>query len=367
MLMELNENDGETFTILIDGGTKNSYDNEIKERLEKYLEDDKKIDLVIITHSDDDHISGMNYILKNKKIVSKIDRVIYNSPYAIGKKLDKWDKADLEKSIVPKVIEKTEVSNGFRKIKKDRQLNEVSNVEKGVNTGALKANKLQQILFDLEKLDMNLVTNDGKFDINENGVSINFLSPTLKLLDNFYEKYKADIDKKRQKSLATNTGREKSDYSISFNELINNKDVKSLSEYNMASLAFIVHEQCTDQSILIMGDSSYKVVTDKLLNLKDKDGVLYSEKNPLQLNYLKVSHHGSICDLTEEFLEIIDCKKFLISTDGSIFNHPDKKLIARIYNKINDAIFYFNYEERMSKITEEKGIIKRICKCKREF
>lgn len=214
---------------------------------------------------------------------------------------------------------------------------------------------------------MSLVTNDGKGDIEEKGISICFLSPTLELLDNFYNKYKADINKNEQKILTTNTGRAKSDYSVSFNELINNEEVKKLSEYNMASLAFIVHEQCTSQSILIMGDSSYRVVTEKLLNSKDKDGNLYGENNLLQLDYLKLSHHGSICDLTEEFLKIIDCKKFLISTDGNIFNHPDKKLIARIYNKINDAIFYFNYEERIGKITEEGGIIKEICKYKIEF
>ncbi len=367
MLMELNTNNNKVFTILIDGGTEDSYKNQIRENLEEYLEGDKKIDLVIITHSDDDHISGMNYILKNKKIVSKIEKVIYNSPYAVGKYLSKWDGEDLTKSIPPKVIEKTNISSGFRKIKKNDNANEENNAEKSVNTSALKANELQQILFDLEKLNMNLVTNNGESDIEEKGISICFLSPTLELLENFYKKYKADIDEGKRNILSANTGRAKSDYNISFNELIKNTEIKKLSKYNMASLAFIVYEQCTSQSILIMGDSSYKVVTEKLLTLKDKDGLLYGQNNPLRLDYLKVSHHGSICDLTEEFLKIIDCKKFLISTDGSSFNHPDKKLIARIYNKINDATFYFNYDERMNKITKEGGIIKKICKYKKEF
>ena len=37
-----------------------------------------------------------------------------------------------------------------------------------------------------EKLEMNLILNDGKSDINDNGIIINFLSPTQELLNDFY-------------------------------------------------------------------------------------------------------------------------------------------------------------------------------------
>lgn len=369
MLIELKKNNEDRFTILIDGGTVDSYRKNIKVELENYLKNDRKIDLVILTHSDNDHISGMNYILKNKNIVSKINRVIYNSPYAIGKKFNCWDQSDLVKTISPKVIKKTKVSRGFRKNKTSKDTELLNLGENDVNTSAIKANELQQILFDLDKLEMELVVNNGEKDIELDGINIQFVSPTMVELKEFFKKYKLELDRngKSKKNLNTNTASSKSDYDIPFEELLKNQDKKKLTSDNMSSLAFIITEESTDESILVMGDSSYELVMKKLIELKNKDGILYSKSNPLKLNYLKLSHHGSICDLDKEFLKIIDCNNFLISTDGTISGHPDKKLIARVYSVFKNGKFYFNYEKRKNDITKEGGVIKQICKYQREF
>lgn len=369
MLIELKKNNADIFTILIDGGTVGSYNKDIKVQLENYLENDRKIDLVILTHSDNDHISGMNCILKNKNIVSKINRVIYNSPYAIGKRFNCWNQNDLIKTVSPKVIKKTKVSSGFYKKKITQEKESLDIGGKDVNTSAIKANELQQILFDLDKLEMDLVVNNGEKDIELDGINIQFISPTVIELNNFFNEYKLELEKnkKNKKSLKTNTASSKSDYDLPFEELIKNQDKKKLTSYNMSSLAFIITEETTGESILIMGDSSYDLVMKTLIKLKNKDGILYSKSNPLKLNYLKLSHHGSICDLDKGFLKIIDCSNFLISTDGRIYGHPDKKLIARVYSIFNDGRFYFNYEKRKNDITKEGGVIKQICKYQKEF
>lgn len=365
MLIKLKTKDNkDTYTILVDGGTSKSYRESLKNRLESYLVDDPKIDLVIVTHSDDDHISGMNNILQNEKIVTKINRIIYNSPYAIGKKINEWDEEDLKKSVKPKVIKKTKASTGFNKADNNETLKCTTD---SVNTGYIQANELQQNLFDLGKLEMNLILNDGKDDINDNGIKIYFLSPTQELLNNFFHVYKSQKKCKNKSSVLSNTAREENDYDIPFDELIKDKKVKSLSAYNMSSIAFIIYEEISKQSILVMGDGSYDVVAGKLKQLKDENGILYSINNPIKIDYFKLSHHGSVCDLTDEFLKLIDCQKFLISTSGKIFGHPDKKLIARVYRNFNNANFYFNYEERMKEITREGGEIKKICKYKRKF
>ena len=365
MLIELKTKDNKnTYTILVDGGTSKSYREGLKSILESYLVGDKKLDLVIITHSDDDHISGMNDILKNEKIVTKVNRVIYNSPYAIGKAINEWDEKDLTKTIKPKVIKRTKVSTGFNKSDKGKNKKCITD---NSNTGAIQARNLQQNLYDLGKLEMNLILNDGKSDINDNGIIINFLSPTQELLNDFFHVYKSQKNSKKKNSVLSNTAKGESDYNIPFNILINDKTVKKLSTYNMASMAFIIYEEVSKQSILIMGDASYGVVGEKLRQLKDQNGILYSENNPIEIEYFKLSHHGSICDLTDEFLNLIKCQKFLISTSGKIFGHPDKKMIARVYSNFNNASFYFNYEERVEDITKEGGEIKSICEYKRRF
>lgn len=50
----------------------------------------------------------------------------------------------------------------------------------------------------------------------------------------------------------------------------------------------------------------------------------------LRLDALKVPHHGSSGNVTASLLDAIDCENYLISTDGSVFGHPDDEAIARL-------------------------------------
>ena len=87
------------------------------------------------------------------------------------------------------------------------------------------------------------------------------------------------MNSKKKNSVLSNTAKGESDYNIPFNILINDKTVKKLSTYNMASMAFIIYEEVSKQSILIMGDASYGVVGEKLRQLKDQNGILYLKLN----------------------------------------------------------------------------------------
>lgn len=51
---------------------------------------------------------------------------------------------------------------------------------------------------------------------------------------------------------------------------------------------------------------------------------------PLPLAGLKLSHHGSFKNLTKEMLEGINCRRYLVSTDGSVHHHPDHQALLRI-------------------------------------
>jgi len=50
----------------------------------------------------------------------------------------------------------------------------------------------------------------------------------------------------------------------------------------------------------------------------------------LTLDALKVPHHGSRANVHDDLLARVDCRRFLVSTDGSRFRHPDAQAIARI-------------------------------------
>ena len=57
---------------------------------------------------------------------------------------------------------------------------------------------------------------------------------------------------------------------------------------------------------------------------------LMSPDVPLKVDVFKVPHHGSNSNVVPELIEKIDTSKYLVSTGGNRFYHPDATAIARI-------------------------------------
>jgi len=51
---------------------------------------------------------------------------------------------------------------------------------------------------------------------------------------------------------------------------------------------------------------------------------------PFPLDAFKLSHHASENNLTRDVLEGIDCRRFIVSTDGTVHRHPDHQALLRI-------------------------------------
>lgn len=115
---------------------------------------------------------------------------------------------------------------------------------------------------------------------------------------------------------------------------------------NASSIAFIL--KCDDLSILMLGDS-YPQNVERYLRGKG-----YSEENPLDVDFVKISHHGSRNNTSNSLLDIIRCDKFIISTNGGKCrtHHPDRITIAHILchpkRNIDTKIhLYFNYKLKL--------------------
>lgn len=332
-LIELTKDDKTSYNILVDGGTGNSYDviEKNKNFILSYLRNNM-IHLMVLTHIDDDHVKGIQRLLKNlftkkyQDMKQNIIKVIYNSPYATALYLNKsYTKPQKEEDII---------RNG--------------------NISARSAKSVEQLLCNMELLSNEVVVVDDKniqekMNINENGIEITFLSPNKEALEDYYRQYEFDINEvnKKRNSLSNgNISKNKidDDYEHNIVELMKNKECEPLTAYNCASIAFLLEENVTREKVLMLGDSDYGIVEKRLREIG------YSKNNKLKLNYVKLSHHGSIGTLKSSFLEIINCSKYLISTDGNVYNHPNKKTLARIWSNNENSVFYFNYEDRINKI-----------------
>lgn len=94
---------------------------------------------------------------------------------------------------------------------------------------------------------------------------------------------------------------------------------------NGSSIAFLAEYE--GRSMLLTGDAHVEVLLHSIARLQRQRGM---EGQPLVLDAMKLSHHGSMHATTRELLRAIRCQNYLVSTNGNIFNHPDREAIARV-------------------------------------
>lgn len=93
------------------------------------------------------------------------------------------------------------------------------------------------------------------------------------------------------------------------------------SAANGSSIAFIA--TFDGKSCLFAADAHADVLTASLKRLGA----------PLKLDAFKLPHHGAAANLSPELLACVDCDRFLISTNGDIYKHPDFAAVARILKR----------------------------------
>ena len=77
----------------------------------------------------------------------------------------------------------------------------------------------------------------------------------------------------------------------------------------------------------------------------------------LKVDAFKVSHHGSQNNVSTELLQLLDCRQYLISTNGDHFFHPDREAIGRIIKYGGDRpSLFFNYRSRYNEIWERPDL-----------
>ena len=64
----------------------------------------------------------------------------------------------------------------------------------------------------------------------------------------------------------------------------------------------------------------------------------------LSVDAFKVCHHGSKHNTSNELLALLNCPRYLYSSNGTIFGHPDVEAVARVLVKRDsNPTLHFNY------------------------
>ena len=298
--------EGEKKNILIDGGIPRTYQYHLKPELEELVNENEKIDLLIITHIDDDHIGGIKELYQDVDFCRDfIKEIWFNS----GDLLSDYYNAEREALRAVEII-------------KNDQTN--MSVGQGITLeNALKEEKGNWV--------QELTCVSGNI-INFLGLSITVLAPNEAKLKRLHKHWETEMDKKVKMS------EEHDDFEIPISELIKRKFIEDKAIPNGSSIALLIKEN--NKSVLLLGDAYPSIVSDSI----EKIG-LASKENKLKLDLVKVSHHASKGNTSPRLLALIESNKFVISTDGSKHGLPDKEAIARIIASQPNSTIFFNYDE----------------------
>jgi beta-lactamase superfamily II metal-dependent hydrolase len=99
-------------------------------------------------------------------------------------------------------------------------------------------------------------------------------------------------------------------------------------------------------AVLLGADAHVPVLVDAIRRLLQERG-----GRRLALSAFKLPHHGSRNNLSRDLLELVDCRRYLFSSNGDHFSHPDREAVARVLKYGGKRpVLYFNYSSRFNDV-----------------
>lgn len=309
--------------ILIDGGREAAYydsssnsHGDLKSEIDAIRARKENIDLLILTHIDNDHICGLlKWFEMDTEAYKLIKKVWFNSGKSIAEFLKKPENKDLEVGL---------------------------KIFKSAETGVKEALDFEKYLINNNIWERKIILKSQTY--NDSGVQINVLSPSRNQLKRLLEEYKEVTGD------SAYTSGKGSDWNTPLKSFIEEGKNFTFSQdssvKNGSSISFII--SISGKSFLFLADSHPNEVIKSLKSLG------YSKENPLKVDAMTVAHHGSKSNTSGKLLELIETNNYLISTDSTGHNHPHKQTLARIVNRTPNAILHFNYQYVKEKIMLEQ-------------
>lgn len=170
------------------------------------------------------------------------------------------------------------------------------------------------------------------------GMTVRVLSPTARELSALAKQWPAVVAGDADSAPGDTLGHGDSWPPPSFFSLVDKRFSPDTSVANASSIALLL--QFAHKRVLLSSDAHAEVVSAALAT--------YWPAQKVHINLLKVSHHGSQSNTSATLLQGLSCRRFAISTNGKIHAHPDQVLIARILASSSNAELIFNYHTTLT-------------------
>ena len=293
----LQSSDGSnSISILIDGGTSHTYEKNLKPTLDTVLAS-KNLDLVILSHIDNDHVLGLLEIfeaIKREKQSSgseglRVSGLWHNS----------FSDLISSNSDADKLMRNLFSSNRFFSIGNDNKNTELPAIGalKGISEGRDLTKLAQNLNISINSQfggDLIVTKKDDKV-IKLQNLKFHILGPTQKNLEKLRKIWDSWIRSHTQVRVKP-------------------KDYEALrildaSITNLSSIMFMVESE--GKKLLFTGDGLGKDVLDVLSEKK-----MLNSEGRLHVDILKVPHHGSERNVSKQFFDIVTANNYIISANG---------------------------------------------------
>jgi beta-lactamase superfamily II metal-dependent hydrolase len=324
LLLSYGSEGGAIHRVLIDAGLKGTFKEALKPRLES-IGQGSLIDLVVVTHLDRDHICGMLPLVEQMPSLVRPGDIWFNGhDHLIEDALGVAEAEALGKLIRKKSLPWNEAFD-----------------QKAVVVSSASGTTLPQ-----RELP--------------GGARITLLSPYREQLEALAAKWDDDSlgswDEEPQSEAAAASiqldmlGKRPPLSSVDVNTVLELADVdfeEDDAPPNGSSIAFVF--ELGDRRILFGADAFPSVLARSLRSLVP-DGERY------KVDAFKLPHHGSMSNLSPELLDLLDCHRFLVSTNGGSFGHPHPEAIARILTAASPEELCFNYRSPYTSVWEDSWV-----------
>lgn len=284
------------YHLLIDGGTTGTIDKLIETLKHQRSGDRLRLEALVVTHYDLDHIQGILELLRNPPAWLDINDVWFNG----------------RRHLMPQDLLGYEEGMELSKLIRDRYS---WNAAFGGN-----------------------VIRSGERITLPDGMIISVVSPGEPELAKLAAEWLAGKEPAQEvemEAVADLLGRKDTWPPDAFTMASLEKSSKDSSAANGSSIALVL--EFDGKRALLTGDAFSSVVLSGIKHFWPTEGI--------ELDLFKLSHHGSKRNTDEKLLSAVKCRTFLFSTNGRIHFHPDNALIARILSYSREPLLIFNYKE----------------------
>lgn len=323
LLITLEEID---YRILIDGGFKETFRNFLAARLKSLAAAGKRIDLLVVTHVDNDHIMGIIELFRElaaQKIHIEIGQIWYNSyrHLFLGKK----------RSLT--IEQEMRIADEVEKMKPKCKEDHI-----GKDIGYTQGETLAELLSGTYERVWNCIFKGKAVHYRGMNTMVELKSPYLSaLVLNPGETELHALENKwnlfrRKKYLPIENG-ESIKYEESFERFLTYTDS---SVTNISSIAFLLKytdKAGKDYQFLFLGDALAELCLKRLENWEN-----------IHFDCLKLPHHGSQNNISRDIINSLHADYILFSTDGQRYGHPDWEVVSAVADSEKCNTMVFNYD-----------------------